>query len=60
VHIKDKRKIEKVSLRMLSACDKRLGILRLQGVYLYDKGENDELFHVSVSSTDLQIYFTTL
>ena len=26
--------------------DKRLGILQFQGVYLYDKGENDELFHV--------------
>ena len=27
--------------------DKRLGILRFQAVYLYDKGENDELFHVN-------------
>jgi len=26
--------------------DKRLEIFRLQGVYLYDKGENDELFYV--------------
>ena len=26
--------------------DKRLEILRFQAVYLYDKGENDELFYV--------------
>ncbi|MBQ8446349.1 MAG: hypothetical protein IJX31_01070 [Clostridia bacterium] len=26
--------------------DNRLGVLRSQGGYLYDKGENDELFHV--------------
>ena len=26
--------------------DNRLGILRFQGDYLYDKGENDELFHI--------------
>ena len=25
--------------------DNRLGVLRFQGDYLYDKGENDELFH---------------
>ena len=32
--------------------------LTFQGVYLYDKGENDELFHVIVvATTDLQIYF---
>jgi len=39
--------------------DKRLEILRFQAVYLYDKGENDELFHVIVvATTDLQIYFS--
>ncbi len=27
--------------------DNRLGSLRTQGGYLYDKGENDELFHFS-------------
>ena len=33
---------------------------KFQGVYLYDKGENDELFYViDISTTDLQIYFNT-
>ena len=35
-------------------------LLQFQGVYLYDKGENDELFHVfRMSSTDLQVYYNT-
>ena len=36
-----------------------LKFTKLQGVYLYDKGENDELIHViGISTTDLQVYFT--
>ena len=37
--------------------DNRLEILRFQGGYLYDKGENDELFDEISSTTDLQVYF---
>ncbi len=34
---------------------------RLQGGYLYDKGENDELCYVSrLRTTDLQVYSITL
>ena len=44
---------------MGSAHDKRPEAM-LQGVYLYDKGENDELFYViDVATTDLQVYFNT-
>ena len=40
--------------------DNRLETLRLQGGYLYDKGENDELCYVvGCSATDLQVYFST-
>jgi len=40
--------------------DNRPKILQPQGDYLYDKGENDERFHISaVASTDLQVYFIT-
>ena len=38
--------------------DNRLGVLQRRGGYLYDKGENDELFYViGISTTDLQVYF---
>ena len=34
--------------------------MALQGGYLYDKGENDELFYETVASaTDLRVYFNT-
>ena len=43
--------------RTLCKKDNRLGA-RLQGDYLYDKGENDELCYVSqLRSTDLQVYY---
>ena len=41
---------------ILSKNDKSLE-LRVRGFYLYDKGENDELFDEISSTTDLQVYF---
>ena len=43
------RKIDKSEIkRSPFENDNPLGTLRFQGDYLYDKGENDELFDVSV------------
>ena len=48
-YILSQRKSEKINA---------LKFTKLQGVYLYDKGENDELIHViGISTTDLQVYF---
>jgi hypothetical protein len=44
----------------VSKLKKKINALRFspRGVYLYDKGENDELFYVIVvATTDLQVYF---
>ena len=40
--------------------DNRLEILRFQGGYLYDKGENDELFHFVELAQRIYKYIITL
>ena len=40
--------------------DNRPDILRYRGGYLYDKGENDELFHIGYAQPIYIYYFITL